>query len=65
MKPPPQLGQGIVPAAVEPSAAAIDPAFVAEALDKMHLSYRSMAEQMPTHAEFIERACQATALPPS
>jgi len=57
------LGQGIVPEEIEPAAAAIDPAFIAEALDKMHLSYRRMAEQMPAHADFIRQACPAT--PPS
>jgi tryptophan halogenase len=53
------LGQGLVPDEVEPAAAAIDPALVAEALDKMRASYRQMAEHMPTHAEFIARACAA------
>jgi len=57
------LGQGIVPEEIEPPAAAIDPAFIADALDKMHLSYRRMAEQMPAHADFIRQACPAT--PPS
>ena len=33
------------------------PAFIADALDQMRLSYRQMAEQMPTHAEFIARHC--------
>jgi len=53
------LGQGIVPDAPEPAAEALDSSFVADALDKMRLSYRAMAEQMPTHAEFIARACKA------
>ena len=53
------LGQGIVPQEPEPPAEAIDPALVSDALDKMRLSYRQMAEHMPTHAEFIERACKA------
>jgi tryptophan 7-halogenase len=53
------LGQGIVPDEPEPAAEALDPAFVAEALDKMRLSYRAMAEQMPSHAEFIAKACPA------
>ena len=55
------LGQGIVPEEPEPAAAAIEPEFIAEALDKMRLSYRRMAEQMPTHAEFIAQACPAAA----
>ncbi len=53
------LGQGIVPSEAEPAAEAIDPAFVSEALDKMRLSYRQMAEHMPAHAEFIDQACAA------
>jgi tryptophan 7-halogenase len=53
------LGQGIVPDEPEPAAEALDAAFVAEALDKMRLSYRAMAEQMPSHAEFIAKACPA------
>jgi tryptophan halogenase len=57
------LGQGLVPDEVEPAAAAIDPALVAEALDKMRASYRQMAEHMPTHAEFIARACAAPPVP--
>ena len=37
----------------------IDPAMAADTLDKMHMSYRRMAEQMPAHGEFIARACPA------
>ena len=51
------LGQGIVPEECEPPAAAIDQKLVSEALEKMRLSYRRMAEHMPTHADFIARAC--------
>jgi tryptophan halogenase len=53
------LGQGIVPAEQEPAAGAIDPQMAADALDKMRLSYRRMAEHMPPHADFIARACPA------
>jgi tryptophan halogenase len=53
------LGQGIVPEGQEPATDAIDPAFAGDALDKMHQSYRSMAEHMPTHADFIAQACPA------
>jgi tryptophan halogenase len=53
------LGQGIVPEDLEPTAAAADPAMISELLDKMHLSYRRMAEHMPAHADFIARACPA------
>ena len=53
------LGQGIVPEEQEPPVAALDPAMVADALDKMRLSYRRMAENMPAHGDFIARACPA------
>ncbi|MEO8547849.1 MAG: tryptophan halogenase family protein [Sphingomicrobium sp.] len=53
------LGQGIVPDEQEPAANAIDEALVVDALDKMRQSYRSMAEHMPSHAEFIAQACPA------
>jgi tryptophan halogenase len=53
------LGQGIVPEEHEPAADALDPETTAEALDKMRLSYARMAEHMPTHGEFIARACAA------
>jgi tryptophan halogenase len=53
------LGQGFVPGEPEPTAEAVDSALVSEALDKMRLSYRRMAEQMPSHGDFIARACPA------
>jgi tryptophan halogenase len=53
------LGQGIHPEEQEPIAGAIDAEMAADALDKMRLSYRRMAENMPTHAEFIAQACAA------
>lgn len=59
------LGQGIVPAEQEPAASAIDPAVLAETLDRMKASYRRMAEQMPSHADFIARACPAQPITPS
>ena len=55
------LGQGIVPDEQEALAEAIDPALVSDALEKMRLSYRHMAEHMPTHADFIRQACAAPA----
>ena len=58
------LGQGIVPDEQEPAADALDPATIAVALDKMRLSYRLMAEEMPSHAEFIAQACPAESMPP-
>ena len=54
------LGQGIVPEDHEPAADALDKAMIADALDRMRLSYRRTAERMPTHAEFIARACPAS-----
>jgi tryptophan halogenase len=53
------LGQGIVPEEQEPAARAIAPDVLSDALDKMYLSYRHMAEHMPTHSEFIAKACSA------
>ena len=53
------LGQGIVPEEQEPAAGAIAPEVLSDALDKMYLSYRHMAEHMPTHSEFIAKACPA------
>jgi len=53
------LGQGLVPEAHEPAADALDAAMIAEAMDKMRLSYARMAEHMPTHGEFIARSCAA------
>jgi tryptophan halogenase len=53
------LGQGIVPEEQEPAADAMDGKFIADALDRMRLSYRQTAEQLPTHAEFIARTCAA------
>jgi tryptophan halogenase len=53
------LGQGIVPERHEPAADALDQAQIADALEKMRLSYLRMAEHMPTHGEFIARTCAA------
>jgi tryptophan halogenase len=53
------LGQGIVPHEPEPSANAPDEATVATLLDRMLASYRETAERMPSHAEFIAKACPA------
>ena len=51
------LGQGIVPEETEPAADALDPAMISDALDKMRLSYRRMAEHMPMHGDFVADAC--------
>ncbi|MBV8688010.1 MAG: tryptophan 7-halogenase [Alphaproteobacteria bacterium] len=58
------LGQGVVPREPEPAADALDPTMIADALDKMRLSYLRMAEHMPPHADFIARACPAGASAP-
>ena len=52
------LGQGVVPEGHEPAADALDECMIADALDKMRLSYRAMAEHMPRHGEFIANACR-------
>jgi tryptophan halogenase len=51
------LGQGIVPEEHEPAADALDQDWVADALEKMRLSYLRMAEHMPTHGDFVRDAC--------
>ena len=53
------LGQGLVPEEQEPAANAMDRAYMSDAIDRMRLSYRRTAEQMPTHADFIARNCPA------
>jgi tryptophan halogenase len=51
------LGQGIAPDDYEPAADALDPGFIADAMDKMQLSYRRMAEHMPMHGDFVAQVC--------
>ena len=53
------LGQGELPVETEPAVDAIDRDMANDALEKMRLSYRQMAEHMPRHAEFIARSCAA------
>jgi tryptophan halogenase len=53
------LGQGIVPEDHEPAADALDEDRVAAALEEMRQGYLATAERLPTHAEFIARACAA------
>jgi tryptophan halogenase len=55
------LGQGVVPVEHEPAADALDAQMIGEALDKMRLSYRKMAEHMPMHGDFIASACAQVA----
>src|SRR5438309_1967400 len=57
------LGQGIVPEDHEPTADALDQAMITDALDRMRVSYRRMAEQLPRHMDFVARACPAKAAP--
>jgi tryptophan halogenase len=53
------LGQGIVPEGQDPRVETIDLEVAADALEKMRVSYQRMADQMPTHADFIAQACAA------
>jgi tryptophan halogenase len=53
------LGQGMVPEDHEPAADAMDEAQLTDVLDRMRLGYRQTAERMPSHADFIARACRA------
>jgi len=59
------LGQGIVPEDQDPAVGAVDANVAAETLDKMHASYRRMAEHMPTHGDFIAQACAAAPVAPA
>lgn len=54
------FGQGVLPLETEPAVDAIDEDMANDALEKMRLSYRQMAEHMPGHAEFIARSCTAS-----
>lgn len=56
------LGQGMIPETQDLAAMTVDPATAAETLDKMHTSYRRMAEHMPSHAEFIAQACATASI---
>ncbi|MBW8743922.1 MAG: tryptophan 7-halogenase [Sphingomonas sp.] len=49
------LGQNIVPDDYEPVVDALDEAKVAEAIEEMRQAYLRIAEQLPTHAEFIAK----------
>ncbi len=57
------LGQGDLPAETEPAVDAVDQDMATDALEKMRLSYRQMAEHMPSHAEFLARSCAAASAP--
>jgi tryptophan halogenase len=52
------FGQGVMPEEHEPAADGVDEKLFADALDKMQLSYRAMADQMPRHGDFIASVCQ-------
>jgi tryptophan halogenase len=53
------LGQNVLPEEHEPFADGLDPVLISDALDKMRESYRSMAEQMPPHEDFIAQCVRA------
>jgi tryptophan halogenase len=53
------FGQGVVPEDYEPAADTMDEAQLSDVIDRMRLSYRHTAEHMPTHGDFIARACPA------
>jgi len=55
------LGQGVIPQEQDPAVLRIDADMTSEMIDKMHLSYRLVAEQMPAHAEFVAKACAGKA----
>ena len=57
------LGQGDLPAQTEPAVDALDQDMAEDALEKMRLSYRQMAEHMPSHVEFLARSCAAASAP--
>jgi len=48
------LGQGIVPEDYEPTADGLDEQKVAAALDQMRQAYLQLAQQLPTHQQFID-----------
>ncbi|WP_116090877.1 tryptophan halogenase family protein [Sphingomonas crusticola] len=56
------LGQHIVPEEHEPAVDALDEDKVAQALEEMRLGYLGVAQQLPSHAEFI--AATGAAPPP-
>jgi len=58
------LGQGIVPDDYEPAVDALDEDRVAQALEQMRLAILDVAERLPTHGEFIARACPAQGAAP-
>ncbi|WP_375419593.1 tryptophan halogenase family protein [uncultured Sphingomonas sp.] len=55
------LGQGLRPQRLDPIAAAMPEADIAAQLDRMRNLVRRGVETMPTHDQFIERHCRATA----
>jgi tryptophan halogenase len=59
------LGQGELPTETEPAVDAIDVDMATDALEKMRLSYRQMAEHMPKHTEFIAQSCAAAGARPA
>jgi tryptophan halogenase len=55
------MGQGLRPQRLDPIAAAMPEADIAAQLDRMRNLVRRGVETMPTHDQFIERHCRATA----
>jgi tryptophan halogenase len=60
------LGQHIVPDEYEPAVDALDEDKVATALEQMRRDYLQVADQLPTHADFLRHigATLANAAPP-
>ena len=60
------LGQGIIPSDYEPAVDALDEDRVAQAMEQMRQGYLAVADQLPTHAEFLRRTGSlASTLAPS
>ena len=54
------LGQRIEPQGYEPTVDGLDEQKVSLAMDQMRSEYESVANRLPTHAEFIATCCAAT-----
>jgi tryptophan halogenase len=55
------VGQGVVPERHDPLADALDEGALRTLLERMRRTYRTAAEAMPTHADFIRQHCAAEA----
>jgi tryptophan halogenase len=56
------IGQGAEPAGHHPIADTIDPDELAEYMRMIELLYAREADAMPSHADFVARHCQASAV---